>query len=672
MKQNRLANASSPYLQQHATNPVDWYEWGNEALNKAQIENKPLIISIGYAACHWCHVMAHESFEDQSIAAYMNQNFVCVKVDREERPDIDQIYMDAAHIITGRGGWPLNAVALPDGRPFYAATYFPPHQWLDVLQQLKTVFDTDYSRVLKAAGSITAGINTVPFSGIETADSLSIEEYTNAFKNHIKSIDFQLGGYHKAPKFMMPVGLEFLLQYYYFTGNEKALKAVTVSLDAMARGGLNDQIGGGFARYSTDDRWLVPHFEKMLYDNAQLISLYAKAYQVTRNELYKEVITKTISFAERELLDESGGFYSSLDADSEHEEGKFYVWTKSELENVCRKDAALIVDFYNVTESGNWEHGKNILHQTVTKKAFADQHGLTLSEFEELLETTNQKLLTAREKRIRPSTDDKILCSWNALMILAYVDAYKALGCEEYKADAIRTSGFIVDKLLRANGNLSRVYKNGKITVDAFLDDYALLADALLAVYEITFEFEWLKKALRITDFVLEHFTDEAKKVFYYTSDAAENLIARKTDYSDNVIPSSASVMAHVLYKLGTYFENNTFIDISKEMLSKVMDETIEHGVYYANWARLLGKFTHPNIELVIAGENATSIATEFLSRYLPHTLIAGGTEANIPLLKNRLEANKTFIYFCKDKVCYLPTTDVEVIKGYFETRNTD
>lgn len=657
---NRLAQASSPYLLQHATNPVDWYEWGEEALQLAKTTNKPLIISIGYAACHWCHVMAHESFEDENIAAYMNKNFVCIKVDREERPDIDQIYMDAAHIVTGRGGWPLNAVALPDGRPFYAATYFPPQQWVDVLQQLKEVFDTDYQRVLNAADSITNGINATSISTINNEKDFSREDYRTSFENHIKNIDHEQGGYRKAPKFMMPIGLEFLLQYHYFTGQPKALKAVTTALDAMARGGLNDQLGGGFARYSTDERWLVPHFEKMLYDNAQLISLYAKAYQVTKNPFYKETIEKTIAFCERELLDKSGGFYSSLDADSEHEEGKFYVFTKEEIRSVLDQPVTEIIsEFYNITSSGNWEHGKNILHFTTEKSAFAQKHGMKADEFEQMLDKANQQLFNYRSQRIRPGTDDKILCAWNALMITAYCDAFKATGNDAYRAAAIKTADFINQDLLKSDNRLFRVYKSGKTSVDGFLDDYALLAAAFISIYEISFEIKWLASASQLVNHVLNHFANTDQTVFYYTADYSENLIARKTEYSDNVIPASASVLAHVFYQLGTYFENDKWTDTSKTMLSKVLDETVEYGVYYANWARLLGKFVLPHVELTIAGKDALKIALPFQLHYRPDTIIAGGNEENIPSLKSRLENDKTLIYVCRDKVCQLPTEEV-------------
>jgi len=660
-KLNRLAQASSPYLRQHAENPVDWYEWGEEALSKAKQENKPILVSIGYAACHWCHVMAHESFSDHQVAAYMNEHFVCIKVDREERPDIDQIYMDAAHLISGRGGWPLNAVALPDGRPFYAATYFPPHQWMDVLAQLQSVYANDPQRVVKAAESITKGIDSNPFSGITVEKAFEIEDYKESFEQHIRKIDFELGGYKKSPKFMMPVGIEFFLQYHYFTGNKQALEAVEVSLDAMARGGLNDQLGRGFARYSTDERWLVPHFEKMLYDNGQLISLYAKAFQVTQKPFYKETVEKTIAFAERELLDACGGFYASIDADSEHEEGKFYVFTIAEIETVLDKETSLlIIEFYNITDDGNWEHGKNILHFTQDKTEFANQHGLSVDVFEFLLERANEQLFEYRSKRIRPTTDDKILCSWNALMISAYVNAFKATANSHYLDGALQTSRFMERELLKSDGSLYRVFKDGKASIDAFLDDYALLAEAFTELYQVTFDIHWLQLAEQLTEYVLTHFSNEKQDMFYYTSDKAEGLVARKYEYSDNVIPASNSVFAHVLYRLGLLLEKTEYLTIAQKMLQQVLGDTIEHGAYYANWAQLLGRFVFSDIEIAVNGCNAVEKARELQRLYLPTTVVAGGILENLPLLKNRLVDGKTLIYICENKSCNLPTEDID------------
>ncbi len=670
-KTNRLINASSPYLQQHAYNPVDWYEWSDEALEIARTKDKPLIISIGYAACHWCHVMVHESFEDETIAGFMNDNFVCIKVDREERPDIDQIYMDAAHITSGRGGWPLNAIALPDGRPFFAATYFQPQQWLNLLQQLKDIFDTDKKRVLNAAESITKGINTIQLPDIQAEKGFSKDDYHLSFENHVRNIDFKLGGYRKAPKFMKPVGLEFFLQYHFLTGNQKALDAFTVSLDAMARGGLNDQVGGGFARYSTDERWLVPHFEKMLYDNAQLISLYSKAYQITENPFYKEIVDKTIAFAERELRDESGGFYSSLDADSEHEEGKFYIFTKEELVKILSEEySELIFEYYNISSDGNWEHGKNIFHITTDNNSFAQKHNLSQEIFEEILEKANLQIFDYRAKRVRPQTDDKILCSWNALMISAYADAYKATGNTDYLTGALTVCRFIEQNLLKPDGNLLRVFRNGKVSVDAFLDDYVLLAKAFIDVYQVTFDVHWLDLSRQLTEYTLIHFLNEEKNMFYYTSDESSGLIARKYELSDNVIPASNSVMAHVLFQLSFLFDKPDWKEISDKMLAQVLTETSEYGAYYSNWAQLLGKQVYGHSEVVITGQNAMNKSLEIQKKYLPLTIFAGGNEENLPVLKDRITTNKTLIYLCENNVCGMPMENVNEVSNRLNSKN--
>lgn len=658
--QNRLSRASSPYLRQHADNPVDWFEWGEEALSKAKIENKPLIISIGYAACHWCHVMAHESFSDAGIAEVMNTHFVCIKIDREERPDIDRIYMEAAQLLSGRGGWPLNAFALPDGRPFYAATYFPPDQWMDALNQLSHLFQTGYPRILQAAEALTAGIRTDSLPEMINSSPFTRDEYQLAFENQIRTIDFKLGGYNGAPKFMLPAGLEFLLQYHYLTGDQQALEALTITLDAMARGGIYDQIGGGFARYSTDEFWKVPHFEKMLYDNAQLISLYSHAYQMTKKPLYAEIVEYTIAFAERELRHPEGGFYASVDADSEHEEGKFYVWTKPEILSVLDpRFAELILGFYQVSAHGNWEHEKNILHYKFDKEHFADQNGISTNEFNQILAEANRTLLDHRNLRIRPATDDKILTSWNAMMISGYVSAYKAIGNEHYLGNAVQTAQFIENYMIKEEGILFRVFRDGKVSVQAFLDDYVLVANALIDLYEVTFDMRWLSLSRLLAAQIWNHFRDAEHNLFFYTSDQSKQLIARKHETSDNVIPASNSVLAHVFYKLGILTENYDYLKMATQMALNFRNEIVQHGAYYANWAMLIGKLTYPCYEVAILGENALKEAREMQKRYLPAAIFAGGIRENLPVLMNRLLDQKTVIYICQNKVCNLPVFTV-------------
>lgn len=654
--QNRLSQSGSPYLRQHAGNPVDWYEWGEEALTKAEKENKPLIISIGYAACHWCHVMAHESFSDEGIARFMNEHFVCIKVDREERPDIDQIYMEAAQLLTGRGGWPLNAFALPDGRPFYAGTYFPPEQWLDAMKQLIHLFQTQYERVLHSAKVLTEGIRLNPLPETTNSKPLAPDEYHVTFRNLISAVDFELGGFGGAPKFMMPIGLEFLLQYHYLTGEQQALIAVTTTLDAMAKGGIYDQLGGGFARYSTDQYWKVPHFEKMLYDNAQLISLYAHAFQLTRKKLYADIVGQTIMFAERELLGGDGGFYASIDADSEHEEGKFYVWTQNEIESALDPVTADIFNqFYNITREGNWEPGKNILYYSGQKTVFAKRYNMTEDQLDVLLKKAGDDLLTRRSQRIRPATDDKMLTAWNALMLSALVNAYKALGKEQYLKAALRTARFLENNMIQVDGSVFRVVSDKNVSTQGFLDDYALLADALISLYEVTFDLHWLELSERLTEYVLKHFADTSNHLFFYTSDLAKQLVARKHELSDNVIPASNSVFAHVLHKLGILFENGSYSLAAEQMLLKIKGETSQHSLHYSNWAMLMGKHVFPVSEVVIMGENVSDIRRRIQENYLPVTIFAGGSIENLPLLKQRSAGERTVIYVCRDKTCERP-----------------
>ena len=660
---NALIHESSPYLLEHAHNPVNWYPWGEDALEKARKENKPIIISIGYAACHWCHVMERESFSDTAVANYMNEHFVAIKVDREERPDVDQVYMEAARLLTGGGGWPLNAFALPDGRPFYAGTYFPKAQWMQVLEQLNSAYHEQRDKVVETAEMLTQGVRAEELvEGKPDAEAdFSKATYQQTFENWQPYIDYELGGYSHAPKFPLPVGWEFLLQYHYLTDDPQALEAVTTTLDQMAMGGIYDHVGGGFARYSTDKFWKVPHFEKMLYDNGQLVSLYSHAYQITGKPLYKEVIEETLDFVAREMTDDSGGFYASLNADSEGEEGKFYVWKQEEIESVFDDPTAkLLIDYFEVKEGGNWEHGKNILLRKQTKEEFAEEHRMTVSELDSLVDQAKEKLLQERSKRIRPSTDDKILTSWNALMLKGYVDAFHATGNHEYLEMAKRNARFLDEIMLKKDGSLWRNYKDGKSSIQAFLDDYALLADAYIALYQATFEKEWLQKARKLADYALANFYDEQSGLFYYTSAKSEALVARKREMSDNVIPASNSVMAHNLYRLGEYFYTPSYVDKATVMLNHVVEKIPSGGPYFANWARLMGMMAYGPFEIAIMGEDALSKNHQMQQNYLPTALFMGGTEEHLPLLENKGVEGGTLIYVCRNKTCKMPVKEVD------------
>ena len=659
---NRLADAGSPYLREHADNPVEWYEWGSEALEKAKSENKPLIISIGYASCHWCHVMERESFMDTAVARMMNENFVSIKIDREERPDIDQIYLEAAQLISGNAGWPLNAFALPDGKPFYAGTYFPKQQWLDLLGQVIKVYREDNSNVVKQADALTKGVqsNEILPNSLATTE-FNRQSYEDIFKGWETDFDYKWGGIIGAPKFPMPTVGEFLLQYHHLTKNERALQLATRGLDAMAFGGIFDHLGGGFARYSTDAIWHVPHFEKMLYDNAQLVSLYAHGYQITHNPLYADVVKKTLGFIETELTSPEGGFYSSINADSEGEEGKFYVWTKAEIENVVGQQAAdLFNPYYQITDSGNWEDRKNVLFRKMSKEELAKQKGISLQDCSRLLNEAENKLLEARDKRVRPTLDDKILVSWNALMLKGYVDAYYALSNPAYLEKAIANARFIENNFIGENGGLMRSFNQGKAGIDGFLDDYALLARSFISLYQATYDIHWLGKARLLAEYAVTNFDNKESVLLYFTSERSESLVARKMEITDNVIPASNSVMAEVLYTLGEYFGNDSWLAMSKDMLRVMAPQLSKSDPFYSNWASVMGLITTGPYEVAVMGKDALTKSNEIRKNYFPTAFFMGGETENLPLLENKSVEGRTIIYVCRNKTCKFPEEDVD------------
>jgi uncharacterized protein YyaL (SSP411 family) len=663
---NDLINESSPYLLQHAHNPVNWYPWGDAALQKARTENKLLIISIGYAACHWCHVMEHESFEDVEVAKIMNEHFICIKVDREERPDVDQVYMAAAQLITGRGGWPLNAIALADGRPFYAGTYFPKDKWMNMLAYFVDLQHKQPEALEKSAAQVTAGIHAtehVVFKELEK--SFSTGELDTQFMAWEKNIDFVRGGENRAPKFPMPSAWEYLLHYHYLGNNEAALKATTVTLNNMALGGIYDHLQGGFARYSTDANWHVPHFEKMLYDNAQLVTLYAKAYQATKNPLYKKVVFETLDFVKQEFTSPEGAFYASLDADSEGVEGKFYVWTKKEVDDALRDDAEIFSTYYNITASGNWEHGNSILLRNETEETIAASFNITVEALKNKIDACKLKLFTVRSARVKPGLDDKILTSWNALMITGYTRAYRAFGEAAFLEAAVTNAEFLLQKAIAADGEMTRNYKNGRSSIHALLDDYAFTIAAFIELYQATFEEKWLAEADKLTVYALEHFFDDVSKMFFYTHNQYADLIARKMELSDNVIPSSNSEMAKNLFLLGHFFGKDDYIKKAKQMLINVEADVQRNIYFYANWGMLQALFTSPLYEVAILGDDFKNKRQQFDEHYLPNVILLGGKQAgSLALLHNKLIPGQTTIYVCRDKTCGLPATSVEQALG--------
>lgn len=657
---NDLINASSPYLLQHAHNPVNWHAWEEKILQKAKAENKLLLISIGYSACHWCHVMEHESFSDEEVAEFMNAHFISIKIDREERPDIDQIYMNASLLINGSGGWPLNAFALPDGRPFYVLTYQPKTQWLSLLRQIVQLYKTRRTEVEEQAAALTEGIGRKPL--IEKSFDYNKEQlrttYSSLWDKIKSSIDRQRGGLGHAPKFPMPSVWDFLLQYAYLTGNKESLNATITTFDQMARGGIYDQIGGGFARYSVDANWHVPHFEKMLYDNAQLVSLYAHAFQCTHNGYYEKIIRETLDFIQREMTAQGGGFYSALNADSEGEEGKFYVWNMIELESLLPSEKVdIFMDYFQMTPGGNWEEGKNILHACLSDEDFAKKKGIEVNRLREILQDAKHTLLKARSRRIRPSTDDKMLTSWNALMIKAYIDAYRALGDDEYLKMAITQTNFILQNMLDKNYKLYRCYKNGKASVAGMMEDYAFLAEAFICLYQVTFDIRWLEQAKGLADYVHRHFKDETTGLYYFTSDLSEGLIARKIEVEDNVMPSSNAVMAQVLYFLGRYYEDAALQEQSRQMIHYVINSIPASAAYFSRWAKLLGWMQAEEVEVVITGNKFASLNKFLQQHFLPNVLFLGGKKDNLPLLKDKIN-EESVMYVCRNKTCMPPTSD--------------
>jgi len=663
---NQLIHENSPYLLQHAHNPVNWYPWGDEALTKAKIENKMIIISIGYSSCHWCHVMKRECFEDASVAELMNKNFVCIKVDREERPDIDQIYMNASYLIHGSGGWPLNALALPDGKPFFAGTYFTKDQWISILNYFIEVYQNTPEKLRMQAENLTNHIcliENIPLAS--EPKQCTIAEMNRIFDHMKKGIDFDKGGIKGSPKFPMPQVWEFLMYYYYVSNNNEALRAVNVTLQNMAFGGIYDHLGGGFARYSTDADWRVPHFEKMLYDNAQLVSLYCKAYQLTQNILCKNVVYETLAFIRNEMTSPENGFYSAFDAESDGEEGKFYVWSKREIENALGNYAPILLRYYNITEAGNWHDGKNILFRTLHDWQIASEFNITPEQLESILNHHKTILRTIRSQRIPPSLDDKIITSWNALMLIAYVNAYRAFGERDFLLAALANAEFITKNCISQSNNIYRIYRNGKVSVNGFLDDYAFTIASFIQLYQVTFDEKWLNKAKELTDYTLEHFYDPKSGMFYYSHNEYSRLISRKMEITDNVIPSSNSEMCKNLFLLGHFFTDSTYLSKSLQMIGNVQEDAHKNMFFYANWGIVEMNFISNFYEIAIVGPDCFSKREELDKYYLPNVIVLGSKNGSrLGLLQDRFINGQTNIYICSHGTCQLPVQQTdEVLK---------
>ncbi len=670
---NSLINESSPYLLQHAHNPVDWHPWNEETLEKAKAENKMIIVSIGYSACHWCHVMEHESFEDEEVAKIMNENFICIKVDREERPDVDQVYMDAVQMIGGRGGWPLNCFALPDGRPFWGATYFPKDQWKKILENMVLLYETQHSKLEQQAKDITEGISSNHFLNDKLVEPSPFqkEDADGMAAVLAGKVDRKYGGSNGAPKFPMPNNYLFLLEHYFHSKDENILKKIELTLDKMGAGGIYDQIGGGFARYSVDEKWHVPHFEKMLYDNAQLVSLYAKAYMLTGKEEYRRIVEESLTFVQNELQCPEGGFYSALDADSEGEEGKFYVWQSHEIDVLFPKNKEIIVEYFGIDKEAYWEEGNNVLIKNSDIADLAEKFGMDKKNVNAIITDAKQTMMDHRAKRIRPGLDDKILTSWNALMIKAYVDAYYVSSNKNYLDIAISSGDFLLKHTRTDDGGLYHTHKNGTSSITGFLEDYAALIEALISLYQATFNEKWILEAKSLADYSIEHFYSEESGMFYFTSDLSSDLIARKMEVTDNVIPSSNSTMANALFDLGLLLEIKQYREIAESMIQNVVDNLKKYPQAFSNWGRLYLKYAYPYSTFVITGPEAMETASALHKIYHPDIMIAvAPDESDLPIFKNRFKGKETLIYVCIGTECLLPVTSIDKAMSGFHSHN--
>lgn len=678
--ENRLAKESSPYLLQHAHNPVDWFPWGEEAFEKARSEDKPILVSIGYAACHWCHVMERESFEDEETAGLMNQHFVNIKIDREERPDIDHIYMDALQAMSGQGGWPLNVFLLPNRQPFYGGTYFPPKNaynrpsWKEVLLAVSDAFKTKRADIEQQASTLIQHLENSNQFGMDAVNSLIPKEelFTEAQCDAMTlailgQADKEWGGFGRAPKFPGTFSITYLLRYHRMKKDEAALQQALLSLDKMIDGGINDQLGGGFARYSTDEKWLAPHFEKMLYDNALLTDALCEAYQLTRAPRYARAIRETLGFIEREMTSPEGGFYSALDADSEGVEGKFYVWGEEEVMTLLGADGPAFCAYFDVSRHGNWED-VNILWAPRPLETVAAELNMSADALEELLVRSKPKLLEARAKRIRPGLDDKILLGWNALMIHALCKASGALGEEKYRGMAERAMQLVLGKMRRSKETPAcwHTYKNGEARYPAFLDDYAALVRALIALQEVTGDLDWLREAKAITNYVTAQFGDESGRYFYYTESGQSDVIVRKKEVYDGAVPSGNALMAHNLWHLSIVYDDRAWAERALAMTAGLGQTVARYPTSFGVWAGMMMRLVQGEPELAVSGPAYRERMRELSGMYLPYKVMLGaeGDVEDMPLLQGRQVKGKTLIYVCREYRCERPVEYISEINN--------
>jgi len=665
---NRLASETSPYLLQHAENPVDWYAWGAEAFEAARAQDKPVFLSVGYSACHWCHVMEHESFENEATAALMNRHFISVKVDREERPDVDAIYMLAVQAMTEHGGWPMSVFLTPEGEPFYGGTYFPDQprhglpSFAQLLERIAELWQTQRSDLVDSGNRLSAAL--VQNFGSSSATALTAADASIldvAMKRLTRTFDSTNGGWGGAPKFPQPTVIEFVLRRHLATGDASLLDMATSSLDAMAHGGIYDQLGGGFHRYAVDDIWLVPHFEKMLYDNAQLARVYLHAWQVTGKPLYRRIVEETLDYVAREMREPSGGFYSAQDADSEGEEGRFFVWTPVEIVEATG-DASLLMAAYGVTQRGNFE-GKNILHVAKSTEDLARESGIEVDDIEARMRRASELLLTARGTRVRPSTDDKVLTGWNGLMLTSFAEAARVLDREDYLSVAETNAEFVLSQLRGSGGRLLRTWKGGDAKLNGYLEDYALYAEGLLELYQTTFDPAWFDAVVKFADLIVTHFADPASG-FFDTSDDHEQLLFRPKETQDGAMPSGGSVAAMVLAKLGAFTGDTGYSDVAEAALASMRAEMSQAPLGFASWLSALDFVLSEPSELAIVGADSLPMLRLVRSTYRPNLIVAakaGDDDSSVPLLTDRDAVDgATTAYLCRHFACERPVTSAD------------
>ncbi|WP_298301547.1 thioredoxin domain-containing protein [Hydrotalea sp.] len=659
---NRLIHETSPYLLQHAHNPVNWYPWGDEALTTAQKNDLPILVSIGYSACHWCHVMEKESFENEDTAALMNAYFINIKIDREERPDLDHIYMDAIQTLTGSGGWPLNVFLTPDAKPFFGGTYFPPERaynrmsWSEVLIAVHKTFIEKREEVEEQAAQLTQHIQASDQFGITPQQTDLLPEMSATItENILRVADTKWGGFGKAPKFPQTMVIRHLLRNYHHTGNGQALQQALLSIDKMLQGGIYDQIGGGFARYSTDAEWLVPHFEKMLYDNALILEVLSEAYQITQNTTYRTAIAETINWLENHLMHPEGCFYSAWDADSEGVEGKYYVWKKWKIEQILGNDAPLFCAFYGITDTGNWEHS-NILWIQEPAAFFAEKRGIQPEIFLQMLEGWKQLLRKERSKRVQPGLDNKILPGWNALMIHALGKAYTATGIEHFRNMAIQNMQFLEAKFYR-NGSWYHSVSMHSVPIPVFLDDLAFLIQAYITLQEITGNADYLLKARQFTEAVMQDYSDEEDCYFYFTARQQKDILVRKKEIYDGATPSANAVMAYNLWYLSVIFYLPEWANRSRRMVEGLQKVMIDYSTSFGYWALVLQHHIFQNKEVVFTGSEAKNYIASFLKKYFPNKIfqVSENFKEGFPLLIGKEYNCKSMFYVCENYACQYP-----------------